>query len=99
MIVDTNAYSARSDRIAKMLEVYTMKGSSVTPKTAGMESTANSTSDSSTMTSASSSGVARCVPSAMREKKLSPSYVPVVLMYRSHSCDTRVRDKGCAHVL
>lgn len=35
MTVDTTPYSARSDRMAKMLEVYTMKGSSVMPNTCG----------------------------------------------------------------
>eukprot|EP00882_Tetradesmus_deserticola_P023723 GHRQ01025832.1.p1 GENE.GHRQ01025832.1~~GHRQ01025832.1.p1 ORF type:complete len:125 (+),score=19.66 GHRQ01025832.1:154-528(+) len=69
----TKAYRLRSDRIANMLLVYTMKGSSVTPNTAGMESTANTTSLSSMTASVSSSGVATRRPAAVVVKKLEPS--------------------------
>src|SRR5436305_1207767 len=45
--------------MAKMLEVKTMNGSSVTAKMAGMESTANTTSVTSTVIRAMNSGVDR----------------------------------------
>jgi hypothetical protein len=53
----------RSPRIAKIFEVKMIKGSSVMPKIAGIESTANSTSDNSTQRTTRRSGVARRTPS------------------------------------
>jgi hypothetical protein len=53
----------RRPRIAKTLEVNTMKTSVVTPKIAGMESTANITSATSTTISTISKGVAHRRPS------------------------------------
>ena len=50
-----------------------MKGSEVTPNTAGMLSTAKIRSDSSTQTRTTSRGVATRVPSGRRVKKRSPS--------------------------
>ena len=61
--------------MAKTFEVKTMNGSRVTPKIAGIESTANTTSVTSTTTRTRSSGVASRRPS-MRVKNLSPSYAP-----------------------
>ena len=52
----------RRPRIAKMLDVKTMKGSLVTAKIAGIESTAKIRSLISTQTSARKSGVARSWP-------------------------------------
>ena len=49
--------------MAKMLEVNTMKGFRVTPKTAGTESTAKSRSVVSTMSSTSARGVRALRPS------------------------------------
>ena len=59
--------------IAKMFDEYTMSGSSVMPKTAGMESTAKTTSESSMTHRHSNSGVAIFAPFSI-VKKLSPSY-------------------------
>mmetsp|Transcript_12572 Transcript_12572/g.52897 ORF Transcript_12572/g.52897 Transcript_12572/m.52897 type:complete len:228 (-) Transcript_12572:1537-2220(-) len=71
----TNAYSARSDRIANMLLVYTTNASCVMPNTAGMLSTANTTSEISITATTSTSGVNRRRPVGERcaEMKLSPS--------------------------
>eukprot|EP00964_Phaeocystis_antarctica_P057443 scaffold33997_cov65-Phaeocystis_antarctica.AAC.5 len=66
----TIVYRARRPRMAKALDVKAMKGSFVTPKTAGIESTAKTTSEISTHTSATSSGVTTDVPLS------SPSKVP-----------------------
>mmetsp|Transcript_14025 Transcript_14025/g.36379 ORF Transcript_14025/g.36379 Transcript_14025/m.36379 type:complete len:219 (+) Transcript_14025:211-867(+) len=57
--------------MAKMLDVKAMKGSDVTPNTAGIESTAKMMSESSTHTSVSSSGVGR--PSVEARKPSGPS--------------------------
>ncbi len=55
-------YSERSPRIAMMLLVKTINGSSVTPKMAGMESIAKSTSEVSMTMRASMSGVMNRLP-------------------------------------
>jgi hypothetical protein len=54
--------------MAKMFDVKTMKGSSVTEKMAGMESTANTTSLISTSISAMNSGVASQRPPSLTKK-------------------------------
>ncbi len=54
--------------MANAFEVNTMKGSRVTARIAGIESTANTTSVSSTITSPTNSGVA-CRRPSMRTKK------------------------------
>ena len=53
-----------------MLEVKTRNGSRVTPKIAGMESTAKTTSVVSTTSSTTSSGVALSRPSSVQKKRL-----------------------------
>lgn len=67
----TNPYRALRENIAAMLDVYTTTGSSVTPKIAGIESTAKITSESSMTAKTQNSGVAFKMPSS-RTKNLSP---------------------------
>ena len=65
-------YMARRPKMAKMLEVRTMKGSVVTAKIAGMLSTAKMTSLNSIIINTSKSGVAMRLPFSM-VKNFSPS--------------------------
>mmetsp|Transcript_13702 Transcript_13702/g.58546 ORF Transcript_13702/g.58546 Transcript_13702/m.58546 type:complete len:202 (-) Transcript_13702:764-1369(-) len=78
-ITATNAKRLRKPKMANMLLEYTMNGSCVTPNTAGMESTANTTSESSMTHRHNSKGVAILIISPVFSsrtvvKKLSPSY-------------------------
>jgi len=66
-------YRARRPRMAKMLEEATMKGSVVTAKTAGMESTANMASLMPIRTTTRNRGVNQRLPSRMTAR-LSPWY-------------------------
>eukprot|EP00968_Pinguiococcus_pyrenoidosus_P004349 scaffold294_cov281-Pinguiococcus_pyrenoidosus.AAC.7 len=68
----TSVYKDRSAMMAKMLLVYTMKGSCETPRTAGIESTANTKSEISMQTRHRSSGVATLAPPCS-VKNFSPS--------------------------
>jgi len=65
--------------MAKMLDENTISGFSVTPKTAGIESTAKTTSEISTAIMHRSIGVASFSPRSLTVKKLSPSYLSVDL--------------------
>lgn len=58
MLCETSVYSDLKPKMAKKLEVKTTKGSRVTPKTAGIESTANTISLSSITATVRSNGVA-----------------------------------------
>src|SRR5829696_7775072 len=80
--------SARKPRIAKMFEVKTMSGSFVTAKIAGTESTAKITSVASRKTRATSSGVAKFLPS-IRVKNFPPSSAGVTGITR-HQPDQQV---------
>mmetsp|Transcript_3267 Transcript_3267/g.10188 ORF Transcript_3267/g.10188 Transcript_3267/m.10188 type:complete len:233 (-) Transcript_3267:146-844(-) len=79
---------ARSPRMANMFDVNATKGSDVTPRTAGTESTAKTTSDTSMHASATRSGVARRTPSAATVQNLSPSIASVVGTIDEHNLTT-----------
>ena len=68
MTLASTKYSERRPRMANTFEVNTRKGSVVTAKMAGMESTANSRSLVSTTTRARSIGVAARRPSIAVKK-------------------------------
>lgn len=76
--VATKLYRALRDRMAAILDVYTTTGSSVTPKTAGMESTAKMTSDISMTASTTKRGVTFQMFSSWT-KNLSPRYSGVTV--------------------
>mmetsp|Transcript_11807 Transcript_11807/g.34099 ORF Transcript_11807/g.34099 Transcript_11807/m.34099 type:complete len:234 (+) Transcript_11807:287-988(+) len=82
-------------RMAKIFEVKTMNGSSVMPKTAGTESTANTMSVSSMQTSTSSKGVALRTPST-HVKNRSPSYESVAFTILCANFTTWFPDKSSA---
>ena len=78
MKLSSKKNSARSPKIAKILEEYNINGSFDMAKIAGIESTAKSKSVNSITATTTNNGVATFLPFSI-VKNLSPSYVSLTL--------------------
>src|SRR5271167_374654 len=86
-------YIARKPKIANTLDVYTINGSRVIPKIAGIESTAMVISVISTIKSTTNRGVANSFPPS-RTKNLLPAYSFLTRRYRFANREIRF-SSGC----